>query len=384
MIETNDLQYMALAIQLARKGLHSTSPNPCVGCVIVKGGAIIGEGFHIQAGDGHAEVNALANCEELNHSPEQATAYVTLEPCSYTGRTAPCALALKAASISRVVIGHLDPNPKVSGNGVKILEDAGICVDYPCLEEEAKTLNIGFIQRMLQKKPRVTAKIASSLDGRSAMASGESRWITGPEARADVQRLRAQSCAIITGIGTVLDDNPSLNVRDKRFYIKGTQSWRQPLRVIVDSKLKIDCHSTIFKNGGLTLVAYADNPGNHTEKLTQLHSIGVDTLYLPLDSNDSASKVDLKALLIELVKLECNEILIEAGARLTGVFLQEGLIDDVIYYIAPTLLGSSGRPQVELPLEKMAEQIRLDIRNIRQVGQDFRITAKPCYPASKV
>ena len=375
MIETNDLQYMALAIQLARKGLHSTSPNPRVGCVIVKDGSIIGQGFHIQAGREHAEINALSHCQSLGNNPQQATAYVTLEPCSHTGRTGPCAMALKKAGIARVVIGHVDPNPNVSKNGIKILEDAGICVDYPCLENESKALNPGFIQRMLHNMPRVTAKVASSLDGRTAMASGESKWITGADARRDVQALRARSCAIITGIGTVLDDNPSLTVRDERFFIEGTKLYRQPLHVIVDSNLRIDTNCTIVKQACRTLVVFAAPPSEHKATLAALHAEDVETLHCP----NTSGKVDVARLLQALAKRECNEVMIEAGARLTGVFLQERLIDQIIYYIAPTLLGSNGRPQVELPLEKMSQQIKLDIEETRLVGQDIRISAKPCY-----
>ncbi len=375
MIEKTDLQYMALAIQLARKGLYSTSPNPRVGCVLVKHDQIIGQGFHIQAGSGHAEVNALQHCQSLGNSPENSTAYVTLEPCSHTGRTGPCAVALKEAGIQRVVIGHLDPNPKVSGNGIKILENAGVCVDYPCLEQEAEALNAGFIQRMLHNTPRVTAKIASSLDGRTAMASGESQWITGEAARTDVQRLRAQSCAIITGIGTVLDDNPSLMVRDERFTIEGTDVYRQPLRVIVDSNLRISTNCTIVNQVGRSLVVFAANPEYHKKTLAALHDAGVETLHCP----DTNGKVNLTQLLHNLAQRECNEVMIEAGARLTGVFLQKCLIDKLIYYIAPTLLGSNGRPQVELPLENMSEQVRLDICETRLVGQDIRISAIPCY-----
>ncbi|MCK5881555.1 MAG: bifunctional diaminohydroxyphosphoribosylaminopyrimidine deaminase/5-amino-6-(5-phosphoribosylamino)uracil reductase RibD [Sinobacterium sp.] len=366
---------MAHAIQLARKGLHSTSPNPRVGCVIVKDDVVIGEGFHIQAGSAHAEVCALNHCQSLGNDPLNSTAYVTLEPCSHTGRTGPCAIVLKNAGISRVVVGHLDPNPKVAGNGIKILQNAGIVVEYPCLELDAKSLNVGYIERMLHNMPRVTAKIASSLDGRTAMASGESKWITGDAARHDVQSLRAQSCAIITGIGTVLDDNPSLMVRDSRFYIEGSQEYRQPLHVIVDSNLRIDVNCTIVNQTGQSLVVFAADPELHTDTLAALHLAGVETLHCP----NTKGKVDLKALLQALAKRECNEVMIEAGARLTGVFLQERLIDQLIYYIAPTLLGSNGRPQVELPLEKMSQQIKLNIEETRQVGQDIRITATPCY-----
>ncbi len=379
----NDLEYMALAIQLARKGLHSTGPNPRVGCVLVKDGEIIGQGYHVQAGFGHAEVNAMADADSRakaqGHSLQGATAYVTLEPCSHTGRTGPCAVALAEAKVARVVIGCQDPNPKVAGKGIKILEDAGISVEVGVLEQEAEALNKGFNKRMTQKLPRVMAKIASSLDGRTAMASGESKWITGPDSRQDVQRLRAQSCAIITGIGTVLDDNPSLSVRDERFLFvspeTGENIYRQPLKVIVDSKLQIEVDADIFRGNGRKLVAIAADPKEQEAKVAQLNSIGVDTIHLPNDGG----KVDLGDLLQHLATLECNEVMIEAGARLTGVFLQQGLIDEIVYYIAPTLLGSDGRPQVELPLETMSEQIKLDITDLSMVSNDIRITATPRY-----
>jgi len=382
-MNSTDYSYMALAIQIARKGLQSTSPNPRVGCVIVKDERIIGQGFHVQAGKGHAEVNALADCAANNFSPVGATAYVTLEPCSHFGRTPPCAKGLVEAGIERVVIGQRDPNPKVAGNGIKILEDAGISVEYPCLEAEATALNIGFNKRMLEGMPHVIAKVASSLDGRTAMASGESKWITADAARADVQRLRAQSCAIITGIGTVLDDDPSLLVRDKRFCIAGSEEYRQPLHVIVDSKLRIDPECQLLNQGSKTLVVFAEgpsaeDPSKHQEKCRQLEQKGAELLHLPNAQGDKP-KVDLLALLKALAARECNEVMIEAGARLSGVFLQNQLIDTLIYYIAPTLLGSEGRPQVELPLEKMAEQVRLDIQSLRQVGDDIRIEAKPVY-----
>ncbi|NRA40753.1 MAG: bifunctional diaminohydroxyphosphoribosylaminopyrimidine deaminase/5-amino-6-(5-phosphoribosylamino)uracil reductase RibD [Pseudomonadales bacterium] len=374
-----DADFMARAIQLAAKASHSTSPNPRVGCVIVKQGKIIGEGYHIRAGQGHAEVNALADCQQRGYSAAGACCYVTLEPCSHTGRTPPCAERLIEAKLARVVIGHQDPNPQVSGNGIRLLQEAGIEVCMSKLAAETEALNPGFCKRMRAQMPRLMAKIASSLDGRSAMASGESQWITGPEARADVQRLRADSCAIITGIGTVLADDPRLSVRDQRFMIEGSDDIRQPLKVIIDSRLQIRPEAKIFAGSGDKLVVFAADPSQKKQALAQLQAAGIATLHLPDQADWQMAKVDLPAVLRHLATLECNEVMLEAGSRLCGVFLQQGLIDEVIFYLAPTLLGSNARPQVELPLEKMAQQLRLDIQQVRPVGNDLRISAVPQY-----
>lgn len=362
---------MARAIQLARRGLYSTSPNPRVGCVLLKNGKIIGEGFHQQAGRGHAEVNALAAAREAGCDVAGATAYVTLEPCSHHGKTPPCADALVAAGVRRVVIGMLDPNPLVSGRGIARLADAGIEVHAPLLEDEARALNPGFIKRMETGLPWVFAKTASSLDGRTAMRSGESQWITGPAARADVQKLRARSCAIVTGMGTVREDNPALTVRDESLALPG-MLLRQPLRVILDSQLRIDPAAKILEQPGNVLLVHAsDNPAKQAE----LNGKGVETVQLA----NAEGRIDLQALLQELAGRQCNEVMLESGATLLGAFLQAGLVDELVCYQAPCLLGSDARPLAELPLTAMAEKIALDILSIRQVGDDIRIQARPYY-----
>lgn len=352
---------MARAVQLARLGHYSTSPNPRVGCVLVKEGRIIGEGFHQVAGEGHAEINALAAADTF---VKGATAYVTLEPCSHEGKTPPCANALLEAGISRLVYGMEDPNPQVSGRGLDRLRNGGVTVDGPLLESECAALNPGFIQRMQTGLPRVTSKIAASMDGKTAMQSGESQWITGPEARADVQRLRAQSCAIVTGIDTVIADDPQLNVRDAAYGLANF-GLRQPLRVIVDSQLRIDVNAKIFSTEGDCLVVYAKEDA---DKLEVLQQQGVETLQLA----NSQGQVDLAALLQALGKRQLNEVMLEAGAKLNAAFVEADLIDEVILYMAPTLLGNNARSLMALPLDNMSQQRRLDVKAMRQIGDDYR------------
>jgi len=370
---SRDLAMMARALKLAVRGQYTCMPNPAVGCVIVQGDLVVGEGWHQLAGEAHAEVNALMHAGE---SAQGATVYVTLEPCSHYGRTPPCADALIAAGVSRVVYGMADPNPKVSGSGLKKLRQAGITVDGPLLESEAQQLNNGFIKRQQQRLPWVTVKLAMSLDGRTAMDSGESQWITGSAARQDVQRLRARSCAIVTGIGTVLHDDPSLTVRADELGLDSTQfeyegyaekiAARQPLRVVVDSQLKTPADAKLLSAKGKTLIAAASEGS-----LAGASSIEVVCL-----ANDEG-RVDLSALLKLLAEKECNNVLVEAGAELAGAFLQAGLVDQFVIYMAPKLLGSSARPLLSLPFERMDQQVALDIIDIRQVGDDLRITASP-------
>ena len=361
---------MAKAVQLARRGQYSTAPNPCVGCVIVQNGAVIGSGWHQQAGQGHAEVNALADAAANGHDVRGACVYVTLEPCSHVGKTPPCADALITAGVARVVYAMQDPNPQVAGRGLDKCRAAGITVIGPLLESEAQALNAGFIQRMTTGLPRVTAKMAASLDGRTAMASGESQWITGPAARADVQALRARSCAIITGSGTVLADNPQLNVRDAAFAgVDGR--LRQPLRVIVDSRLRTPLDAKILSPQAQVLLVYAQAEAVQLQALAQQ---GIETLALP-DATGAA--VDLSALLVELGRRQCNEVLVEAGATLLGAFLQQQLLDVLVLYTAPTLLGSDARSMALLPLTQMHEQIRFHVGDIRLVGDDIRWRLQP-------
>jgi len=359
---------MAKAVKLAACGQYTCMPNPAVGCVIVKDDVVIGEGWHQIAGQGHAEVNAL---EEAGSEARSATAYVTLEPCSHHGRTPPCADALIAAGVERVVFGMTDPNPKVSGQGLDKLRQAGIVVEGPLLEPEAKRLNRGFIKRQEQGLPWVTVKLAMSLDGRTAMESGESQWITGPAARQNVQRLRAKSCAIVTGIGTVLHDDPSLTVRADELGFESAAgaeaeavAARQPLRVVVDSQLKTPVDAKVISsNGESLLVTAVDNSDRQDAKIVSLP--------------DGSGQVDLPALLTFLAKKECNNILVEAGAQLAGAFVHAGLVDELVIYMAPKLLGSSARPLLSLPFDRMGQQVSLDIQDIRQVGDDLRLTAKP-------
>ncbi|MYM64310.1 bifunctional diaminohydroxyphosphoribosylaminopyrimidine deaminase/5-amino-6-(5-phosphoribosylamino)uracil reductase RibD [Pseudomaricurvus sp. HS19] len=368
MTDLTDRKHMARALQLAELGLYSTMPNPRVGCVLVRDGRVVGEGWHRRAGEGHAEVNALAAAGDAARG---ATAYVTLEPCSHTGKTGPCCEALVQAGVSRVVYAMEDPNPQVAGRGLAHLLQAGIEVDGPLLEEQAWGLNPGFIRRMESGRPFVRCKMAMSLDGRTAMASGESKWITGPRARADVQKLRARSCAIITGIDSIDLDDASLNVRAEELKLADAAlaASVQPLRVVLDSKQRLRPPAKVLQSPPLTLVVSAMAEPNTA--LTGLD--GVEQLSLP----DRDGRIGLRALLAELAARQCNEVLVEAGATLAGAFLRQGLLDELVIYVAPKLLGSSARPLFELPLDTMAKQLPVSIRDMRAVGSDWRITAVP-------
>lgn len=365
MIGGDDNGHMARALNLARNGWYTARPNPRVGCVIVRAGQVVGEGWHSCAGQAHAEVNALSAAGDQAYG---ATAYVTLEPCNHQGRTGPCTSALIAAGVNRIVYGMRDPNG-IAGGGLQALRDAGIEVAGPLMEEQAALLNPGFIKRCRDRLPRVTLKVAISLDGRSAMASGESRWVTGADARRDVQRLRAQSDAIITGIGTVLQDNPALTVRASELDILNAEevAQLQPLRVVVDSTLRTRAGLRILEPPGAVLVATA------LAESTSPGGANVEVCSLP----DGKGKVDLRGLLELLAARECNDVFIEAGAKLTGVFLRAGLVDEIIVYIAPKLLGSSAMPMAMLPFDTLDESIPLTITDIRAVGKDWRITAIP-------
>jgi len=367
---------MARAIQLADKGRYTTQPNPRVGCVLVAareaGPEIVAEGWHEQAGSGHAEVNALVALAQQGLSGAGLTAYVTLEPCNHQGRTGPCSQALIDAGIARLVYGMQDPNPKVAGSGLKRLAAAGVEVVGPVMEAQARALNPGFIKRMESGLPWVRVKLAMSLDGRTAMASGESQWITGTQARADVQRLRAASCAIITGIDTVLHDDAALTVRAKDLGLPADlgakAAARQPLRVVLDRRNRMPESSRLLSAGGAVLLVQ-NNPQTYAGS-----AVPVQSWALPMQQSDG---LDLKLVLEELVRRECNEVLVEAGSRLAGSFMAAGLVDELIVYMAPTIMGSSARPLLQLPLDQMAEQRRLEIVDIRAVGADWRITAKP-------
>jgi diaminohydroxyphosphoribosylaminopyrimidine deaminase/5-amino-6-(5-phosphoribosylamino)uracil reductase len=364
MTAIDDTRFMADAIRLARRGLYGTSPNPRVGCVIVRDGRVIAEGFHARAGDAHAEVVALQGAREAVHG---ATAYVSLEPCAHQGRTPPCADALVRAGIARVVAATEDPNPRVAGSGLARLRAAGIATTCGVLASEAQALNPGFFKRMRQALPLLRCKLAMSLDGRTAMASGESRWITGASAREDVQRLRARSCAVLTGIGTVLADDPRLDVRSAE---TGGAGARQPLRVIADSHLRTPLTARVLAAPGNCLVVAAEP---HPACESALRAAGADVVCL----SSGNGRIDPAALLGELALRGCNEVLVEAGATLAGALAHAGLVDEYVLYVAPVLLGSRARGLLELPLDTMAERRGLKITEVIAVGTDWRITATP-------
>ncbi|KAF0569884.1 Diaminohydroxyphosphoribosylaminopyrimidine deaminase [Psychrobacter nivimaris] len=342
--DAQDRYFMMLAIEQAKRGLYTTRPNPAVGCVIVQAEQIIGQGFHPKAGEPHAEVFAL---KEAGTQAAGATAYVTLEPCSHTGRTPPCALALVAAKVNRVVIAGLDPNPQVAGRGVKLLEQAGIEVTVGVLTEQAEALNRGFLKAMRTQMPYVRLKIATSLDGRTAMASGESKWITSTAAREDVQKLRAQSGAIITGSETVITDNPQLNVRSEQLDVP-PEKIPNPKIVILDRRQRL----------------------KHSLQSDYQLCRHPDTIYWHED--------DLSALLAKLVsEHQCYDVLVEAGASVTGSFLSQQLVDELIVYQAPCLLGEQARPMVDFNPMSLAQQLRFDIESHQQLGSDLKLTLLP-------
>lgn len=355
-----DFRLMAYALQLAERGLWTTSPNPRVGCVLARGGEIVGEGWHERAGEPHAEVHALRQAGERARG---ATAYVTLEPCSHHGRTPPCAEALIAAGVSRVVAAMQDPNPLVAGRGLALLEAAGIATACGLLASEARELNIGFVSRMERGRPWLRLKTAASLDGKTALNNGLSQWITGPDARRDGHRWRARACAILTGIGTVRDDDPRLDVRE-------VETTRQPLRVIVDSRLETPPQARILQGGGPLLIAAAvDCP----ERRKMLTAAGAEVLLLP----NPAGKVALSDLLGELGRRGVNEVHAEAGWKLNGSLLREGLVDELLLYLAPCLLGHHAAGLFNLPeLTALDGKRELKIGGLRQVGSDIRILAR--------
>ncbi len=356
---TADHDSMARALRLARKGLHTTTPNPRVGCVVVRDGAVVGEGWHERAGEAHAEIHAL---NAAGVRARGATAYVTLEPCSHHGRTPPCAEALIAAGVVRVVAAMRDPNPQVGGNGLEMLRAAGIAVADGLMEAEARELNIGFVSRMTRGRPWLRLKLAASLDGKTALNNGKSQWITGPDARRDGHAWRARACAILTGAGTVRDDDPRLTVRD-------VASERVPLRVVADSHLETPPQARIFESGPVLIAAAIED----RERSAALRARGADVVLLP----NPQGKVDLPALLAELARRGINEIHAEAGHKLNGSLLREHLADELLIYLAPTLLGS-GRDMFPLPeLTDLSGRRELKIVDLRRVGADIRILARP-------
>jgi diaminohydroxyphosphoribosylaminopyrimidine deaminase/5-amino-6-(5-phosphoribosylamino)uracil reductase len=364
-----DAAYMARALELARKGVYSTHPNPRVGCVIVRDGAIVGEGWHVRAGEPHAEVHAL---RQAGDKAKEATAYVTLEPCSHHGRTPPCADALVNAGVARVVAAMQDPNPDVAGRGLLRLMNAGIAVQSGVLESEARALNKGFLKRMEHGLPYVRVKLAMSLDGRTAMASGESQWITGPEARSAVQRLRAQSSVVLTGADTVLADNARLTVRPDELGLNAEltalAATRPPLRVLIDGRLRVPLDAPLFKAGNALVVTCAAASARE-----RYHDEGHDMLALP----SSGGHVDLRKLLVELAARGVNDVLVEAGPKLAGAFTRLGLVDEFQIFVAGKFMGSSARPLLDLPLAQMSEALELKIVEMRAVGNDWRVIAIP-------
>lgn len=350
---------MTRALQLAELGLYTTMPNPRVGCVIVKEGKIVGEGAHLKAGEPHAEVYAI---QQAADNTKGATAYVTLEPCSHTGRTPPCTHALLKAGIAKVITAMQDPNPFVAGSGLAHLQAHSIEVASGLMQTQAEALNLGFISRMTRKQPFIRCKIAASLDGKTALNNGASQWITSEPARLDVQYWRARSCAILTGIGTLLADNPSMSVRD-------IATNRQPLKVIVDSQLQTPIDAKILQ-GGNVLIAFANDTHN---KSAQLLNAGARLLCVPNEQN----KVCLKALLSHLAACEINEVLVEGGESLNGALLAQNLIDELLIYYAPKLMGSTAKGMFALPaFTQMSQAVHLDIIDMRQIGVDIRLRAK--------
>lgn len=352
--------FMARALRLAARGRYSTHPNPRVGCVIVSGNRIVGEGWHARAGGPHAEVMALRSAATAARGGD---VYVTLEPCSHYGRTPPCADALVAAGVARVIAAMEDPNPAVSGRGMARLKEAGIDVSTGLMADEALALNRGFVSRMQRGRPFVHVKLAMSLDGRTAMASGESRWITGPAAREDVHRQRAEAGAVLVGIDTALADDPRLDVR-----LPG--EWRQPVRIVLDSHLRLPAGARMLRPPGHAwIVTTVDDPGRHAP----LIDAGAEIIVVPA----AAGGVDLEAALRALAVREIGEVLVESGSRLTGALIGTGLVDEIDVYVAPSLLGDQARGLVSLPaLKRLQDRVPLEFVRVRQVGSDLRITLR--------
>lgn len=369
-MDSADVQFMQAALACARRARFLAPPNPAVGCVITSAdGKILGEGHTLAVGGSHAEIVALQDCHSRGHNVTGATLYVTLEPCCHHGRTPPCTDSIIRSGVTKVVIAVADPDPRVNGQGIDALKSAGIAVESGLLEAEALELNSAFFHRVKTGRPLVRIKLASSLDGRTAMQSGESMWITGEGARRDVQYLRAESDCILTGSGTVLTDDPSLNVRLTPADL-GIDSGkaRQPLRAIVDSRLRIGPEAKLFEVGGPVRI-YTDGV-----KVNKNNSLGNKCEVIP-DFGTEGSGIELRAMLEDLGKLPVNLVHVEAGATLCGALLLEGLADEIVLYLAPHLMGNQGKPQFILPeMHKMDQRISLDLVRHEMVGQDLRLT----------
>ena len=355
---------MARALQLAARGQYSAHPNPMVGCVIVNEGDVVGEGWHERAGEPHAEINALAAAGD---KAKGATAYVSLEPCAHHGKTPPCAMALTDAGIARVVVAMQDPYPEVAGRGLQHIESAGVATELGLMQAAAESLIAGFIARVTRGRPLVRVKVAASIDGAIAMKSGESKWITGPEAREDVQRLRARCGAVMTGIETVLADDPSLNVRLEPLPAPGLQ----PLRVVLDSELRMPAGAGMLGLPGKTLVCCSGNPDSAV-----LERAGAEVRSF----GEGGAKVDAERVLEELARRGVNDVLVEAGPALTGHLLEQQLVDELVIYQAPHIMGSETRRMFETASwQSLASRKGIEISDVRRVGGDTRITARVRY-----
>jgi diaminohydroxyphosphoribosylaminopyrimidine deaminase/5-amino-6-(5-phosphoribosylamino)uracil reductase len=355
---------MSYAIRLAERGAYTTHPNPRVGCVIVKNNKIIGEGWHIEAGKEHAEINALNDIvnSKSDMDAKGATVYISLEPCSHQGKTGPCSTALVNAEVGKVIVAMLDPNPLVAGQGIQELKDNNIEVEVGLLQAQAEQLNLGYIKRMKTGRPFIRNKMAMSLDGRTALASGESKWITSEDARQDVHKLRARSDCIVTGVGTILTDDPSMTVRMEGIL-------QQPLRVIIDTHLSTPLDAKILAQQGKTIILTSREDQGDVKRFAKL---GIDVIKIP----QNGSNLDLEAVVDYLSTLNVNEVLVEAGATLSGAMLQAGLVDELVIYMAPILLGNKAKGLFGLSnLETMNQKIALNIIEQRAVGIDWRITA---------
>ena len=359
MFTAADHGFMEQALELAGRGLNTTTPNPRVGCVVVRDRTVVGTGWHEKAGMPHAEVLALNAAGARSRG---ATLYVNLEPCSHHGRTPPCVDAIVEADVKRVVAAIQDPNPKVAGAGFAKLRAAGIAVEQGLMEEEARELNIGFFARMTRGRPWMRMKVAASLDGRTALANGESQWITGEAARQDGHRWRARACAVLTGFGTVRDDDPQLNVR-------GVDTPRQPLKIVVDSKFETSPSARLLKEGKTLVVGAV----NDAKRIASLKNAGAEIVIIPNDGG----KVELFKLMEELARRELNEIHVEAGTKLNGSLLQAGVVDELLVYLAPSVIGDTGRGMFHLPeITELSRARALKIREVERVGADLRILAR--------
>ena len=368
----NDHAYMAQALRLAEKGIYTTRINPRVGCVIVREDEVVGEGFHQYPGQAHAEINAL---EDAAGQTENATVYVNLEPCAHFGKTPPCIEALIAAKISRVVVAMQDPNPLINGKGLTYLKSNGIETECNILKSEAEELNKGFIQRVTTGRPYVTVKSAISLDGKTALQSGESNWISSDESRLDVQKLRARSCAIITGIDTVLADNPRLTVRLSNQELGLEQNIQQPTRVVLDTHLRIPIDAQVLNSPKEVLIYTVSKDSKKLEKL-RAQNIEV----VKVEQSQSGNNIDLNTVMQDLAKREINEVLVESGPTLVGSLLDKKLVDEMIIYIAPHILGESSKSLAKLDsISTMQDRVNFQICQTRKVGQDIKLQLKPQY-----